>query len=66
MKESEKVRYDKGVREDFRQRMEAVKAAVRTGEIPFNNPPSDWTDELLNIAALKLVLAHLDSNAKLN
>ena len=66
MKESKKVEFDEGVRRDWDQRIEAVKSAIKSGEMPFKNPPPEWTDELLISTAQKLVLAHLDSNAKLN
>ena len=70
MNKLEQARFDEGVREDFRQRIKAVKAALKegifSGEMPFDIPPSEWTEELLISTARKFVLAHLDSNAELN
>lgn len=66
MNKLEQAWFDEVDREDFRQRIKAVKAAIKSGEMPFKNPPSEWTEELLISTARKFVLAHLNSNAKLN
>ena len=57
---------EKVVKRTFKKRLDEIKDDLKAGRITFHNPPEVWTERLINITALNLVLLLIAEEAKWN